>query len=71
MGAGTLVLPIALFVIAGVPLVAVIWDTLNRVFAGQLDGGRIALAFVATLVFAGLLKLLARRVTGWQARRSE
>lgn len=71
MGARTLVLPIAVFVIVGVPLVAVIWESLNRVFAGQFDGARIAIAFVAALVFAGLLKILARTVAGWQARRSD
>lgn len=64
-----LILPIALFVILGVPLVAVIWDTLNRVFAGHIDWRWIGATIIAAVLFWVLLKVLARTVTGWEARR--
>lgn len=69
IGATKLILPIALFVILGVPLVAVIWDTLNRLFAGHVDWRWIGATVVAVVLFWVLLKVLARTVTSWEARR--
>jgi len=66
-----LVLPIALFVIVGVPLVAVIWDTLNRLFAGQVDWKWIGPAVVAAVLLGVLLRILARTLSRWQARRAD
>ena len=68
-GAPKLILPIALFVILGVPLVAVIWDTLNRVFAGHIDWRWIGATVVAAVLLWVLLKALARTVTRWEASR--
>ena len=69
VGATKLILPIALFVILGVPLVAVIWDTLNQVFAGHVDWRWIGATVVAVVLFWVLLKALARTVSRWEASR--
>jgi hypothetical protein len=66
-----LLLPIALFVLAGIPLVAYLWDTANRVFAGDIDIGRIGIALVAAALFVVLLRMLARTVTRWEEQRVE
>ncbi|HET6700634.1 MAG TPA: hypothetical protein VFH14_02460 [Gemmatimonadaceae bacterium] len=71
IAAKQLILPIALFVIVGVPLVAVIWDTLNRLFAGQVDWTWIGAAVVAAVLLGVLLKILARTLGRWQARRTD
>lgn len=64
-----LIVPIALFVIVGVPLVAVIWDTLNRLFAGHVEWNWLGASVVAAGLLWVLLKVLARTVTRWEARR--
>jgi hypothetical protein len=69
MSAGKLTLSIALFVLAGVPFVAYIWETANRAFAGNIDGVRMVIALAALVVFLGLLRMLARTLTSWEARR--
>lgn len=71
IAAKQLILPIALFVIVGVPLVAVIWDALNRLFAGQVDWKWIGAAVVAGVLLWVLLRILARTVSRWQARRAD
>jgi hypothetical protein len=51
---------IALFAIAGTPLVAYLWETLNELLAFQFDPQRMLIAAPVLLVFLGLLLLLAR-----------
>jgi hypothetical protein len=63
------VLPITLFVLVGVPLVAYLWETLNRLFAGQFEPLRLGIALVAAVAFFLLLKFLARTLTGWEGER--
>jgi hypothetical protein len=66
---GRLIAVIAAFVLAGTPLVAYLWETLNRLLAGHAVAGRIALAVPVALLLAGLLALLARTVRRWEGRR--
>jgi UPF0716 family protein affecting phage T7 exclusion len=54
------------FVLIGTPLVAYLWDTLNRLMAGHVEGPRLALAVVAGLLLAGLLRLLVRVLWRWE-----
>lgn len=64
---GKLMALMALFVIAGVPLVAYLWETLNELMALQARPVRLLIAVPVLLVFAGLLKLLADNVRRWEA----
>jgi hypothetical protein len=66
---GQLVGPMALFVVAGVPLVAYLWETMNQLMAGQVSLGRLAATIPAVAVLAGLLALLARAVSRWEGDR--
>jgi hypothetical protein len=54
------------FVLVGTPLVAYLWDALNRLMAGHVNARRIAIAAVAALLFAALLRLLMRAVWRWE-----
>ena len=44
----------------GVPIVAVLWDALNRVVAGEL--GRLVIALPALAVFIAYLFVLGNRI---------
>jgi hypothetical protein len=69
MPMGRLVGGMLLFVLLGTPLVAYVWETANRLFAGDVDAGRLALTVPAALVLGGLLLLLARTIRGWEGER--
>jgi hypothetical protein len=59
-GIGRLVVLLGIFVVVGVPVVAVLWDAVNQVAAGDL--GRLVVAVPALAVFAALLIVLAGRI---------
>lgn len=69
ISAGRLILPIALFVLAGIPLVAYMWETGNQLFAGHFTGARLLLAVAALIALLVLLKILARTVERWEGTR--
>lgn len=69
IGARRLILPIALFVVAGIPLVAYMWETGNQLFAGHFAGPRLLLAVAALVALLVLLKILARTVERWEGSR--
>jgi hypothetical protein len=48
------------FTIAGIPLVAILWETVNQLLSGHLPLERLALSVPALVLFAGLLLLAAR-----------
>lgn len=56
----------ALHVILGIPLVAYLWETLNDLLALHPDPAGLLIAVPVLLAFAGLLWVLARRVSRWQ-----
>jgi hypothetical protein len=62
---------IALFVLAGFPLVAYVWETLNQLMAGAVHPTRLLLSLPLLLLLAGLLLLLARAIGRWEAERAE
>jgi hypothetical protein len=68
---GSLMLYIALFVLIGTPLIALIWDALNLVMAGYFDPLRVGLSIPAVIVFIILARLLSRQVVRWQEHRTE
>ena len=53
---------VAVFVVAGVPLVAYLWETANRLLAGRVEPVRLLVSAVVTAIFVALLRLLARRI---------
>ncbi len=66
-----LVLPMALFVIVGTPLLAYVWETLNRLVAGRADVGRLLITLPVAALLAGVLSLLARTISRWEGERQE
>jgi hypothetical protein len=53
---------VAVFVVVGVPLVAYLWETANRLLAGRVEPVRLLVSAVVTALFVVVLRLLARRV---------
>lgn len=51
----------AVYVLAGIPLIAIIWETLNQLLALRLDAG-LLLALPAAVLFTGLIYLLSREM---------
>ena len=60
---------IALFVLLGTPVVAYLWETLNVLMSGRVEPGRLGIAAVVLVVFAGLLKLLSRSIHALEGDR--
>lgn len=66
-----LTIGIALFVLAGFPLVAYLWETLNQLMGGEVRPARLAMTVPVVLLFAAVLALLSRAVRGWEGERAE
>lgn len=62
---------IVLFVVVGTPMVAFLWETLNRTLAGNFDALRVAISVPVLALLYALLILLARFVQRWDARPAE
>ena len=60
-----LFVPLLAFVAIGVPLVAVVWETLNRAFAGHVEPTGLAIGAAAAALLAALLVTLARLIRRW------
>ncbi len=56
----------AAYVLAGIPLVAYLWETLNHLLALHPDPMGLLIAVPVLLAFAGLLWLLIRQIDWWQ-----
>lgn len=65
MGVGALIGMIALFVLAGGPLVYYLWTVVNDLLTAHVDSVRILIAVPVLLIFAGLLAILSRSVRRW------
>jgi hypothetical protein len=61
-----LMLAILLLVLVGGVFVAYLWETLNRLMAGFFEPVRLLISLPVLLVFAGLLRIIARLIDGWQ-----
>ena len=60
---------VALFAIIGIPLAAFLWDTLNKLVAGDFSSVRLIVAVPALLLFALLIVILSREVWRWEGSR--
>jgi hypothetical protein len=58
-----------LFVLAGIPLIAYLWETANRVFAGRIELVRLLIAAAAVIALLLVLKILARVIEQWERTR--
>ena len=67
---GKIIAMMALFVLAGVPLVAYLWETLNHLLALEADPVRLLIAVPVLLVLLGLLALMARLLRRWAGPES-
>lgn len=68
---GKLAIAIAAFVVLGIPLLAYVWETFNRLFSGHLDTRRALITLPAIVLLVALLILLARtfsRLEGEQGK---
>jgi hypothetical protein len=61
--------PMAVYVLIGAPLLGYVWETLNVLFTGQVDAGRLGLALLAAIVLAVLFRLMKRSVSRWESER--
>lgn len=61
-------LAILLLVLVGGPLVAYLWETLNRLMAGFVEPVRLLIALPVLVLFALLLRFVARLVERWHAQ---
>jgi hypothetical protein len=57
---GPLIGTIALFTVLGAPILAFLWETLNRVLAGHFDLVRIGISLPLMVVFYFVLRWMAR-----------
>ena len=64
-----LMLRIALFVLLGFPLLAYLWETLNRLLAGHVEPVMLLGFIPAALLFWLLLRLMGRAVESWHSVR--
>ena len=63
--AGMLWLTMALFVLAGVPMVAYLWETLNELLALHVNISRLLISLPVLVLLLGVLWLLARTIQRW------
>lgn len=55
----------AIFVLVGVPLVALVWDALNRLVAGEIHRVLLPAGLAALALLLVLLRILARTLSRW------
>lgn len=63
---GRLIGGIAVLVAIGIPLVAYLWETLNRAMAGYYDLIRVLVALPVLLVFLVFIRYVAALVVRWE-----
>ena len=68
IGMGRLIAGMALFVVLGIPLVGYLWETLNELLAGHVDGTRLLISLPVLALLGALLAWLGRRVWAWEGR---
>lgn len=66
---GKLAIAIAAFVVLGIPLLAYVWETFNRLFSGHLDTQRALITLPAILLLIALLVVLARTLNRLEGER--
>lgn len=68
LGTAGLIGRIAIFVLLGIPILAVAWESLNVLLAGEGSPRHILVAIPSIVVLVILWKFLARAVERWDAR---
>lgn len=63
-----LAVAILFIVVIGIPLMAYLWETVNRLLAGVVDPVRLAIAVPVLLAFVLVLGLLRRALLGWDGQ---
>jgi len=61
----------ALLVTVGAPMVWYLWEVLNELLAGQVNGLHTFVALPLLVAFVGFLVLVSRAVLRWDARDAE
>lgn len=61
----------AVFFLLGFPLVGYVWHVLNHVIAGRVYGREVVPGLVALAVLGGLLRLMARAIQSFDAKRAD
>ena len=64
-----LIIAIAAFVVLGIPLVAYVWETINRALSGHFEAGRVPLSLLALALLVGVFKLASVTLTRWEGDR--
>jgi hypothetical protein len=67
---GRIALGIALVTVVGVPLLAYVWESLNRLIAGHVEWDRLLISLPLALLLIGLWKFLGRRIEAWEGERT-
>lgn len=70
-GITTLALGILGLFVAGTPMVAYLWETLNRLISGHFEPIRLLISIPIAVVFALLLRVVARFVGRWETERQQ
>lgn len=65
---GGLVLGIAVIVLVGIPLTALVWETLNELLAGRVEPAHLARGIVALGLLLVLWWFMGRLVQRWDRR---
>lgn len=63
-----LMLAILLLVLVGGPFVAYLWETMNRLMAGFVEPARLLISLPVLILFALLLRFIARLVERWHGQ---
>ena len=71
MGFGKIVLLMVAVVVLGLPMVAYLWETINRLLALEFDPVRIAISIPLLAVFAGFVTFVGRRLNAWNAQQEQ
>lgn len=67
---GRIAVGIALVTLLGVPLLAYVWETLNRLIAGHVEWDRLLISLPLALLLLALWKFLGRRIEAWESERT-
>lgn len=70
-GIGGLTGRILLFVLLGFPLLAYLWETLNELLSGSVNGRRLLVSVPVLVLFGALLVWLSRTVRRWGEARAD
>jgi ABC-type proline/glycine betaine transport system permease subunit len=62
-------LGIGVAILLGVPLLAYVWETANRLVAGHFDLVRFLITIPAAALLILLWRVLARRIEAWHGER--